>query len=337
MKVGLIGLAGVGKSTIFRALTGVEGAGRELRLGAVKVPDPRLERLAEAYKPDKVTPAEVVFVDFPGPRSREEFKASDLLKPMREADAMALVLRAFGPDANPVRELDDLKAEMILADLQVVENRQARLKKEKAREHEPELLERCRTALEKERSLAELDFAPEEESLLSGFGFLSRKPALAVFNTADDEAGKDLGEEYRRALAARGLEGLSIAGRLELELAELEPADREAFLKELGIAAPARDRFIRACYRRLRLVSFFTTAGREVRAWTVERGTPARRAAGKVHSDMERGFIRAEVIAYDDFLALGSEARCREAGRLRLEGRDYVVQDGDIIRFRFST
>lgn len=337
MKVGLIGFAGVGKSTIFRALTGVEGARGEIRFGAVKVPDPRLDRLAEAYRPEKRTAAEIVFLDFPGPHKKDELKASDLLKPMREADAMALVLRAFGPDPNPLRELDDLRAEMILADLQVVENRQGRLKKEKAREHEPELLARCRAALEQERSLADLRFTPEEESLLAGFGFLSRKPLLAVFNTGDEEAGKELGEAYRSALADRGVEGLSIAGRLELEIAELEPSDREAFLKELGIAEPARERFIRACYRLLRLVSFFTTAGKEVRAWTVERGTPARKAAGKVHSDMERGFIRAEVIAYQDFAALGSEARCREAGKLRLEGKDYVVQDGDIIRFRFST
>jgi ribosome-binding ATPase YchF (GTP1/OBG family) len=225
---------------------------------------------------------------------------------------------------------------MILADLTVVENRRARLKKEKARPLEEAILERCAKALENEESLRHLPFSAEEENLLSGFGFLSRKPVLLLFNQADDRAGRPLTAACEEQLKRHGLEGLGLAGKVEMEVAQLEEGDREAFLKEIGIPESARDRFIRASYRLLNLISFLTTGEDEVRAWTVTRGTNARKAAGKVHSDIERGFIRAEVVAYDHFIIFGSEAKCKEAGKLRLEGKDYLVQDGDIIHFRFA-
>jgi ribosome-binding ATPase YchF (GTP1/OBG family) len=225
---------------------------------------------------------------------------------------------------------------MILADLTVVENRRTRLKKEKARPQEEALLERCARALENEESLRNLTFSAEEEALLSGFGFLSRKPLLVLFNQADDQAGQPLAASYQEELKRRGLEGLALAGQVEMEIAQLDESDREAFLKEIGVQEPARDRFIRASYRLLNLISCLTTGEDEVRAWTITQGTVARKAAGKIHSDIERGFIRAEVMAYEDFVALGSEAKCKEAGKLRLEGKDYVVQDGDIIHFRFA-
>jgi ribosome-binding ATPase len=190
--------------------------------------------------------------------------------------------------------------------------------------------------LENEESLRNLEFSADDENLLSGFGFLSRKPVLVLFNQPDDKAGQPLSAAYQDELKRRRLDGLALAGKVEMEVAQLDESDREAFLKEIGIQEPARERFIRASYRLLDLISFLTTGEDEVRAWTITQGTIARKAAGKIHSDIERGFIRAEVIAYDDFVVLGSEAKCKEAGKLRLEGKDYVVQDGDIIHFRFA-
>jgi GTP-binding protein YchF len=341
MKVGLIGHRGAGKTTIFNMLTGlraqVGGFGKEeVHLGVIKVPDERIDRLSQIFKPKKTTYAEIRFTDFP-PQAEDNLKSDNaLVMQMREVDAIALVLRDFEFGVSPIRELNDLLTEMILADLTVVENRRNRLKKEKARPQEQGLLERCAKALENEESLRALTFSAEEENLLSGFGFLSRKPLLVLFNQAEDKAGRPLAPSYQEELQRRGLEGLALAGKVEMEIAQLEESDRAAFLKEIGIAEPARDRFIRASYRLLDLISFFTAGEDEVRAWTITQGTHARKAAGKIHSDIERGFIRAEVIAYSDFIAHRSEAKCKEAGKLRLEGKDYIVKDADIIHFRFA-
>ena len=198
------------------------------------------------------------------------------------------------------------------------------------------MLSRCLKTLENEESLRASSFSPDEETLLAGFGFLSRKPVIALFNVAEERAGKELPDSCQRELERLQIPGLSLSAKVEMEVAQLEDQDRHAFLTELGIQEPARDRFIRASYALLDLISFFTTGEDEVKAWTIERGTPARKASGKIHSDIERGFIRAEVAAYADFIRYGSEAKCREAGKLRLEGKDYPVQDGDIIHFRFN-
>ena len=343
MKVGLIGHRGAGKTTVFNMLTGLRaqvggyGGKEEVHLGVIKVPDARVDKLSQVFKPKKTTYAEIRFTDFPASQNDDDLKGnSNLITQMREVDAMALVLRDFEPDVDPLRQLNDLLTEMILADLTVVENRRTRLKKEKARPQEEALLERCATTLENEESLRNLEFSADDENLLSGFGFLSRKPVLVLFNRADDKAGQPLSAAYQDELKRRGLDGLALAGKVEMEVAQLDESDREAFLKEIGIQEPARERFIRASYRLLDLISFLTTGEDEVRAWTITQGTIARKAAGKIHSDIERGFIRAEVIAYDDFVVLGSEAKCKEAGKLRLEGKDYIVQDGDIIHFRFA-
>ena len=343
MKVGLIGHRGAGKTTVFNMLTGLQaqvgayGGKEEVHLGVIKVPDARVDKLSQIFKPKKTTYAEIRFTDFPASQSEDDLKGNNsLVTQMREVDAMALVLRNFESGADPIRELNDLLTEMILADLTVVENRRMRLKKEKARPREEALLERCVAALESEKSLRNLEFSADEENILSGFGFLSRKPALALFNQADDKAGQPLLGAYQDELRRRELEGLALAGKVEMEVAQLDEGDREAFLKEIGIQEPARERFIRASYRLMDLISFLTAGEDEVRAWTIPQGTVARKAAGKIHSDIERGFIRAEVIAYEDFIALGSETKCKEAGKLRLEGKDYVVEDGDIIHFRFA-
>jgi ribosome-binding ATPase len=343
MKIGLIGHRGAGKTTIFNMLTGLRaqvggyGGKEELHLGVIKVPDHRVDKLAQVYKPKKTTHAEIRFTDFPPSQGEENLRSNNvLITQMREVDAIALVLRDFDPAAEPLKDLNDLLTDMILADLTVVENRRARLKKEKARPLEEAVLERCVKALESEESLRNLSFNSDEENLLSGFGFLSRKPVLVLFNQADDRAGQPLALADRDGLRRRGLEGLALAGKVEMEVAQLDESDREAFLREIGIQEPARDRFIRVSYALLDLISFLTTGEDEVRAWTIAQGTSARKAAGKIHSDIERGFIRAEVIAYEDFVALGSEAKCKEAGKLRLEGKDYIVRDGDIIHFRFA-
>lgn len=344
MKVGLIGLRGAGKTTIFNMLTGLKadvgysaGAKAEVHLGVIKVPDSRIDRLSQIFKPKKTTYAEIRFTDFPASEASERLRGGgELLNQMRDVDAIALVLRDFGPDANPPKDLNTLLAEMILADLAVVENRLTRLKKEKGRPQESELLERCHKALENEQSLRNIAFSPEEENLLSGFGFLSRKPVLALFNAKDEQAGKPMPAPYQQELDRHKIPGLLLAGKVETEISQLDEADRQSFLKEMGIEEPARDRFIRASYHLLDLISFFTTGEDEVKAWTIKRGTPARKAAGKIHSDIEQGFIRAEVVTYDDFIGCGSEAKCREAGKLRLEGKDYSVHDGDIIHFRFN-
>jgi GTP-binding protein YchF len=342
MKVGLIGRQGSGKTTIFNALTGLnaglgQGEKTESHIGVTKVPDARVDRLSEIFQPKKTTYAEIRFTDFPAAQSQEKLKANAaLLAQMRDVDAMALVLGAFDGLSDPLKELRDLLAEMILADLAVVENRLARLKKEKGKEREGDVLSRCLKTLESEASLRSLAFTPDEETLLAGFGFLSRKAVIALFNVGEDGAAKELPGAYQTELQKLEIPGLVLSAKVEMEVAQLDEKDRQAFLNELGIREPARDRFIRASYGLLDLISFFTTGEDEVKAWTIKQGTSARKAAGKVHSDIERGFIRAEVAAYDDFIRYGSEAKCREAGRLRLEGKDYPVQDGDIIHFRFN-
>jgi len=318
-------------------LTGLQvqvgSAKDEVHLGVIKVPDQRIDHLAAIFKPRKVTYAEIQFADFP-PQAAKASAA--LLSQMREVEAIALVLRSFEADSKPLKELDELLDEMVLADLVVVENRLTRLKKEKGKEGEGRLLQRCHEALDQGLSLRTVPLTAEEELLLSGFAFLSRKPVLALFNLADDQAGKDLAPEYNHEVEARGIQAFAVAGKLEMEIAQLNESDREAFLQEAGLKETARARFIRACYHLLDFISFFTTGEDEVKAWTIRRGTPARKAAGKIHSDIERGFIRAEVVTYEEFIALGSETKCKEAGKLRLEGKDYTVQDGDIIHFRFN-
>jgi ribosome-binding ATPase len=343
MKVGLIGSRGAGKTTIFNMLTGLSaqvggfGTKEEVHLGVIKVPDVRIDRLSQIFKPKKTTYAEIRFTDFRPNQGEDNLKSnSAVVSQMREVDAIALVLGNFAPDAKPLKDLTNLLTEMILADLAIVENRRSRLKKEKARPLEENLLERAATALENGESLRNLTFTPGEESLLTGFGFLSRKPLLVLLNQSEEKAAQASDSNYLEELKRRGLEGLALAAKAEMEIAQLDEADRAAFLQEIGIEEPARDRFIRASYGLLDLISFFTAGDDEVRAWPITQGTVARKAAGKIHSDIERGFIRAEVIAYEDFIPLGSEAKCKEAGKLRLEGKDYVVRDGDIVHFRFA-
>ena len=332
MKVGLTGFASAGKTTVFNALTGLQaptGSQGESRrnLGVIKVPDARVDALAAHYAPRKTTYAEVNFVDFPPSRAaggRRAVLDAETVAQLRDADALVEVVRGFpdltGAPPTPVQDLEAFAAELVLADLAVVEKR----------------LERVVTDLEAGRALRTLSLPADERRALAGFAFLSLQPLLVVMNVPEAEAGRPLPADVAARARAEGAEGLVLSAPVEAELSQLEPGDRAAFLADLVLEASARDRFIRASYALLDLISFLTAGEDECRAWPIGRGTTAVKAAGKVHSDIERGFIRAEVIGWEDFARHGSEVKCREAGRLRLEGKDYVVQDGDVIHFRFN-
>jgi hypothetical protein len=348
MKIGIVGFPRSGKTTVFNALTGLHAAvggfadPTKPNLGAIKVPDPRIDKLSEIFQPRKTTYAEAVFVDFP-PTAERSSSALDqaTLTQMRDADAMVQVVRGFtdpigGGAPNPRRDVDNFVNELILADLGVLERRLERMRKEKGKEQEAALVERCRAALEAETPLRRVDLSEADERALSGYGLLSRVPLMVLLNVGEADAAGGVPAELAEHLAGIGVPCLSLCAQIEMEIASLDPEDRAPFLADLGLRESARDRFVQAAYELLDLISFLTTGPDEVRAWPIRKGTTAVRAAGKIHSDIERGFIRAEVVAYDDFLRYGSDAKCREAGKLRLEGKEYVVQDGDIVHFRFN-
>jgi GTP-binding protein YchF len=353
MKVGIAGFPRSGKTTIFNALTGQHadvGGFTEpgkVHLGTIKVPDARIDRLSDIFKPKKTTYAEIVFADFPaaaaGAADSGGGSALDTatLTQMRESDALVQVVRAFpdavtGAAAHALSDLANFKSELILNDLVLIERRLERLKKEKGKEYERALLERCKGVLDAEQVLRTLPLTAEETAALAGFGFLSRRPLMVVLNMSDDDLHAALPADVAAWLQVEAVQGLVLSGKIEMEIAALDPGDRQAFLDDLGLQAPARERFIRAAYELLDQISFLTSGEDEVRAWTIKRGTTAVKAAGKIHSDIERGFIRAEVVHYEDFVHYGSDAKCREHGKLRLEGKEYVVKDGDIIHFRFN-
>jgi hypothetical protein len=329
VKVALVGFKSSGKTTVFNALTGRDAksfGAAQVNLGVIKVPDPRVTALSDLCKPKKTTYAEVTFADVPGAAEGKGIDATTIAS-MRDQDAFVLVLGAFA-GGDPVKDGRAFEEELVLADLGVVEKRLERLTKEKGRPGEKELLDKLAAAFGEGKPARGLGLGKDDERTLSGFSLLSQKPMLTILNVAEADAAKP----PPPALA----DAIVLSGAVECEIARLDPADQQSFLQDLGLSEPARDRFVRAAYALLRLRSFFTTGEDEVRAWTIHVGDTAKTAAGKIHSDIERGFIRAEVIKSDDFLALGSEAKCREAGKLRMEGKEYVVQDGDVIHFRFA-
>ncbi len=343
MRIGLVGLPGSGKSTVFGALTGIAvetgyAARRDrANLGAVKVPDARVDALARLYEPRKTTYAEIVFTDVAGVSEGIDRATLDAMRPL---DALCQVARGF-PDAagtppDPAREIADLEAETLLADLAVIEARIARLEKDRSSPRELELLRRVAAALADGKALRSLELAPEERRSLAGFALLTQKPLLLVLNVPEDEVLAPPPGAVASAAKGRGLGLVVLSAPVEMDIAQLPEAEQPDFVASLGLEEPARHRFIRAAFDLCDLVSMLTSGPDECRAWPIARGTPAPRAAGKIHSDIERGFIRAEVIHWRDLVELGSEARCREAGKLRVEGRDYVVQDGDVVHFRFN-
>ena len=352
MKVGLVGFAGSGKTTVFNTLTGLAaevggyGAREKANVGVIKVPDHRVDWLAELFDPKKKTYAEISFVDVAGPQAEDAERATSGLDPklvqhMREVDALVHVLRAFDnpvllQTADAARDIRAFEDELILTDLVQIENRITRLKKEKDSARETELMARLKSALEEEHPLRDVDLSHEDHATIAGFRFLSLKPLLVLINEPEEAVGGSVSTEARELADSKKLSVIAMSGKVEMEIAQLAPEEQREFLQDVGITEPARDRFIRAAYSLLDLISFLTSGEDECRAWSIKRGTIAHKAAGVIHSDIERGFIRAEVVRFEDLSELGSEARCREHGKLRLEGKDYIVQDGDVIHFRFN-
>ena len=363
LRAALVGLTSTGKTTLFQLMTSTHETSKgkgDVQVGVSKVPDPRLDVLTGMYNPRKRVPATVEFADLAvAGRAGTGAQALVDVAAYRNADALVHVLRAFRDPAvphpattiDPARDAQTMDDELILADLGVVERRLERLEKDlkKARstelEKERDLLQRCRQVLEAGTPLRALELAREDLKRLRGFQLLSAKPLLMVINV--DEADLSaVGSSVERAAERTGLtpflsraatRAAVVCATIELEIARLEPADATAFLADLGLTESGLDRVIRASYDLLGYISFFTVGEDECRAWSIARGVPAQEAAGEIHSDIQRGFIRAEVVAYDALVARGSMAACREHGELRLEGKEYVVEDGDIINFRFAT
>lgn len=362
MRIGIVGLPLSGKTTVFNALTGANlatgvspGGKREPNIGVVKVPDERLERLNKMLQPERKVPATVEYVDVAGLKkgaSRSGEFGPRFLNYLKAIDALLLVVRAFQNESvphpegsvDPKRDIELVETEFLLSDLGIVENRIGKLekslakKKDEREERELGLLKRCYESLAEEMPLREEKFSPEEEKLLRGFQFLTLKPLLILVNIGEEDIGKEdqIIERCSGAIKGENYRMLALCAELEMELTQLEERDAQAFRADLGMEESALTKLIKTSYELLGLISFFTTEGGEVKAWTIRKGTPARRAAGAVHTDMEKGFIRAEVVHYDDLIRCGSIAKCREQGLFRLEGKDYLVQDGDVITFRFS-
>jgi GTP-binding protein YchF len=367
LKAALIGFASSGKTTLFQLMTSVKEAGRtshgkaEAVVGISRVPDARLDRLTAMYDPRKRVPATVEFSDLAVTGQADVAQALVDVAAHKNADALVHVVRAFDAPAmphplgsiDPARDAQTMEDELILADLGVAERRLERLDRDlkKARspdlERERDVLLTCRAALEEGRPLRALDLHGDDSKRLRGFQFLSAKPLLLVLNV--DEARLAPGgsaASVDRAAAEAGLTpflarartaAVVVCAKIELEISQLAPADRAAFLADLGLHESGLDRVIRASYDLLGYISFFTVGDDECRAWSIPRGTPAQLAAGEIHSDIARGFIRAEVVSYAALVSRGSMAACRDHGEVRLEGKEYIVQDGDVINFRFAT
>jgi ribosome-binding ATPase len=349
MKIGLVGFPGCGKSTVFNALTGLAaetgyGAARgKTNLGAVKVPDARVDALAELFTPKKTTYAEITFCDVAVAPTPGQGKGLDeqVLRAMREVDALCHVVRGFtgaaGEAAQPLTEAKDFEIEMNLSDLILIETRLERVKKDKAKADEKVLLEKLKAHLDAGKPLRSLEsLGPADLTAMSGFRFLTQKPLMLILNVPEDQVASPVPDDVNEYAHQSGLGLVVLAGMVEMDIAQMAPEDQKDFVASLGLAEPAAGRFIRAAYALSDLISFLTAGEDECRAWPLRKGSSAHKAAGKIHSDIERGFIRAEVMRWEDLVKLGSESKCREAGKLRLEGKEYVVLDGDVINFRFN-
>ncbi len=357
----LIGFPSSGKTTLFQLMTNAREAPRgkgDVNIGISRVPDSRLDTLTGMYNPRKRMPATVEFTDIAGP-ARAGAQALVDVAGYKNADALVHVVRAFRDPAvahpsgsvDSARDVQAMEDELILADLGVAERRLERIEKDLKKgksaelERERELVQRCRVALEEGRPLRTLAIAGDDLKRLRGFQFLSAKPLLLVINLDESDLA-EVGADPHVAARQTGLtsflqqastKAVALCARIELEISQLDGADALAFLKDLGLTESGLDRVIRTTYDLLGYMSFFTVGEDECRAWSIARGTPAQLAAGEIHSDIQRGFIRAEVVAYDSLVGRGTMAACRDHGEVRLEGKEYIVQDGDIINFRFAT
>jgi ribosome-binding ATPase len=353
MNIGLVGLSGSGKTTLFNLL--IEGyaetsAKMAANVGMARVPDKRIDFLSNMYKPKKTTYARMELIDLPGLAPGGQGGAN-FLTSVRNVDALVQVVRAFEDEKaphpvgsiEPARDLDLLHTEILLADLDLVEKRIERLeggkKKKENEQEELDLLKKCQEILEGEGRLESLEFTPAQTELMNGFAFLTQKPMLIEVNLDENQwrnqkyPGQEKLEKFSKE---HGVPLLTVCAKTEMEIGMLPFGERAEFLTDLGVTESGIDRLARAIYARLNLISFFTVGEDEVRAWTIEKGTNAKRAAGKIHSDIERGFIRAEVVKYQYLHDLGSMVKIKEKGLAQLEGKDYVFEDGDIVNFRFN-
>jgi len=349
LKIGIIGRPQSGKSTLFQLLTNHQaGSGSKTQVAVGKVPDSRVDVLAQMYKPRKVTYATIDFSDVPGFMAGQN--NAGFLQSVSDMDALVVVVRAFESDIvpsyngiQPYGDFNEIQQELLVADWTLLETRLERIAKQRMKNpqaaEELGLLEKCQAILEKDLPLRQLELDEEEEKQLRTYDFLTRKPLIVVMNLDEEQIRNNSypqQEELQTELARLNVPLITVSAQIENEIKELDEEDASLFLEELGLSDTGISRLARTVYDHLGLMSFFTVGEDEVRAWTIKKGTPARKAAGKIHSDIERGFIRAEVVAYEDLLACGSSQSVKEKGRFRLEGKDYIVQDGDIISFRFN-
>ncbi len=345
MRIGITGLPSSGKTTLFKSLVGsdVSVSFDKPNIGSVKVSDPELYTLSDVFKPKKTTPAEITFVDIPGiPEGYENKKRrNELFSSIKKADALVEVVDLFSGTSDPEDLIKAFDSDLILLDLDVVERRLERLKKEKKTaksEREKAVLEKCASVLEEEKPLSELDLSNDEIVLLRSFEFFTLKPILYVLNISDSEIKNrgNLINEVKRIVTLKS-EVIAVPVSLELELSELSEEDKKEFLSSYGLEKSVLSEFLEASYKLLGYITFYTVGKDEVKAWTIKKGTNARKAAGKIHSDIERGFIAAEVISYKDFAKVNfSFKKAKEEGLLRVEGENYTISDKEIVHFRFN-